>query len=133
MTHEDVLRKVKGLLRLGESDNPNEAASAVAMAHRMMAEHRIEAASLELEGSDESQPAEDLTSLEQPIVVHGVADAEVGVLAAEDVAGDDQDVVGNGFLDEGGGSVEAGGDLGEDEEPAGRLGELEFAVQRVNH
>jgi len=69
MGKDDILRKVRGLLKLGESDNPHEAASATAQAARLMEKHAIKAAALEL---DESQPieAEPVQDFEEPIT-HG--------------------------------------------------------------
>jgi hypothetical protein len=63
---DDILRKIRGLLKLGESDNPNEAASAAAMAARLMERHSIEAAALEL-SADQAEPEEPLQKFNEPI------------------------------------------------------------------
>lgn len=49
MTKENVVEKVRKLLALSQSDNPNEAASAAAMAQQLMEKHAIEMADVEEE------------------------------------------------------------------------------------
>jgi hypothetical protein len=63
---DDILRKIRGLLKLGESDNPNEAASAAAMAARLMERHSIEAAALEIK-ADQAEPDEPLKEFKEPL------------------------------------------------------------------
>lgn len=67
MERDQVLDKVRKLLRLGSSDNQNEAASAIAMAQRLMDEHAISVAQIEL---DDSKPAEreEIREYEEPLV-----------------------------------------------------------------
>jgi hypothetical protein len=62
----DILRKVRGLLKLGESDNANEAASAVAMAQRLMEKHAITSAALEI-SADQAEPEEPLQEFNEPL------------------------------------------------------------------
>jgi len=66
MTADNVLRKVRGLLKLGESDNANESAAAIALAQRLMAEHSINEAMLELDGSS-AEPQEEMRDWESPL------------------------------------------------------------------
>lgn len=63
---ENILRKVRGLLRLGQSDNPNESAAAAAMAQKLMDRHAITSDMLELE-TGEAKPAEEVRSWEEPL------------------------------------------------------------------
>lgn len=67
MTQEDVLRKVQALLKLGESDNPNESAAAIAMAQRLMDEHAISEAMLSAEGGQSDEPDEEVQDWADPI------------------------------------------------------------------
>ena len=66
MAPENVIEKVRKLLRLGESDNPHESASAIAMAQRIMAENRITAAEIELE-APAAAPREEVRGWENPL------------------------------------------------------------------
>ncbi|MBW2560015.1 MAG: DUF2786 domain-containing protein [Deltaproteobacteria bacterium] len=66
----DILRKIRGLLKLGESDNPNEAASAVAMAARLMERHAITETAVELSEADPAT-AEEIKSFEEPLGASG--------------------------------------------------------------
>ena len=50
---EDPVEKVRRLLKLAQSDNPSEAANAMAMAQRIMARHRVTEAQLEQPDLDE--------------------------------------------------------------------------------
>lgn len=59
-TLDDVMRRVRKLLKLSRSDNPNEAAAAAAQAQKLLLQHGLEAS--ELEG-DES--AEQISFLEK--------------------------------------------------------------------
>lgn len=52
MDREKLLERIRRLLRLSESPNVHEAASAAARARELMARHRIESAALEPEGLD---------------------------------------------------------------------------------
>ncbi len=67
---DDILRKIRGLLKLGESDNPNEAASAVAMAQRLMERHSIGEAALAL-SEPTAEPDEEVRSFEDPLGASG--------------------------------------------------------------
>jgi hypothetical protein len=62
---QGILRKIRALLKLGESDNPHEAASAVAMAARLMEKHAITSAALEFE-KPEAEPAEEVQNFNEP-------------------------------------------------------------------
>lgn len=53
MDREKLIDRVRRLLRLAESANVHEAASAAARAQELMARHRIEAASLDTGGDDD--------------------------------------------------------------------------------
>lgn len=53
MDREKLLDRVRRLLRLAESDNVHEAASAAARAQALMSRYRIEAAALDTGGEDE--------------------------------------------------------------------------------
>ncbi len=56
----DVMKKVKKLLALGQSDNVHEAALAIARAQQLMERHRISQAMLDISGSvDEEKPTND--------------------------------------------------------------------------
>ena len=68
--NQDILRKIRGLLKLGESNNPNEAASAVAMAARLMERHAITEAAVEL-SEVAPEMAEEIKSFEEPLGVSG--------------------------------------------------------------
>lgn len=57
-TNAEVLEKIKKLLRLAQSDNPNEAALAAAKAQELMDRHQIQAAMLDEKGAEE--PDEDI-------------------------------------------------------------------------
>jgi hypothetical protein len=56
----DIVDKVKKLLALSKSSNPNEAAAAAARAAELMFEHKIEAADLEITGGAK-RPVEAVT------------------------------------------------------------------------
>ena len=51
MDRDKLLDRIKRLLRLAESSNVHEAASAAARAQELMSRHRIEAASLEADST----------------------------------------------------------------------------------
>lgn len=59
MEQEQVLRKVRKLLRLGDSPNVNEAALAMKRAHELMEKHSIEQAMLAVEDGDEQGSIEE--------------------------------------------------------------------------
>src|SRR5437763_3787468 len=72
--------------------------------------------------------AEDFAALFQLFVGDGIADPEVGVALAEDVAGDDQHILGDGAFDKGAGGL-IGGGFGEDVEGSLWFHHVEFAAQ----
>lgn len=59
-TNEDVLRRIKNLLRLAQSDNEHEAALAASRAQELMDRHKIEQSMLELDTSKPAEPDEDI-------------------------------------------------------------------------
>lgn len=63
MTHLEALDRVKKLLALAKSDNPNEAASAAAMAQKIIDRHKLDVASLEGDSGAPTEKVED-TSLD---------------------------------------------------------------------
>jgi hypothetical protein len=65
MTRDEVLSKIRKLLRLGESANEHEAALAVARAQALMEKHRITQAALAIE-SDEG-PTEEIRHWDDPL------------------------------------------------------------------
>ena len=65
-TKAEAIEQVRRLLKLGESANENEAASAVAMAARIMERYRIEAATLD-EGDDDQAEPEECRDWEDPL------------------------------------------------------------------
>jgi hypothetical protein len=54
---ERIMDRVKRLLQLGQSDNANEAATAIAQAQRLMTKHRIEQAMLDTSANEEPEEA----------------------------------------------------------------------------
>jgi hypothetical protein len=56
MNESDVMRKVKSLLRLGESSNENEAAVAIGKAQALMEQHSISQAMLETPAEEDAGP-----------------------------------------------------------------------------
>lgn len=57
MTHDEALERVQKLLRLAKSDNANEAATAAAMAQRLIDLHKLDVAALKDESA--AEPIED--------------------------------------------------------------------------
>ena len=68
MTRDEAIRKAKKLLRLGQSDNPHEAALAMARAQSVLARFEIELA--DVEGQHESSYTEEGVSLGKRNIVH---------------------------------------------------------------
>ncbi len=66
MEQDKIIDRIKKLMRLAESSNANEAANAAGQAQRLMEEHRIDQAVLDL--GDEEPEGDD-----EPIVDHGNA------------------------------------------------------------
>jgi hypothetical protein len=64
-SREQIMSQINKLLALGESDNENEAASAIAMAQSLMDRHKIEAA--QLSEADQSEPEEEVMDWEDPL------------------------------------------------------------------
>ena len=81
---------------------------------------------------DSNQRSQDFASLFQLFIRRGVADAEMRVAFAEDVAGDDQHIVLDRLGDELAGGC-AGGGLGEDVERAFGLDDFELSAQPLEH
>jgi hypothetical protein len=55
---EKVLERVKRLLALAKSDNPNEAANAMAVAQKLIDEHRLSVAEIEIRTNQQKEQAE---------------------------------------------------------------------------
>jgi hypothetical protein len=80
---KSIVDKIRHLRRLSQSTNPHEAALAAATADRLIQQHRIEEAELEIESGDRSEPVEDETPLRawhgrravwDACLVHGLAE-----------------------------------------------------------
>lgn len=73
ISHAEALRKVRGLLKLAQSSNPNEAALAASRAQEIMDRHGIEAKALALETHEAAEPIRDFGEVpegkldEQPV------------------------------------------------------------------
>lgn len=65
MNIQDAISKAARLLRLANSDNPHEAASAAAKAQDIIDRYQISAALLELEGKTPDEPHEDIGYFKQ--------------------------------------------------------------------
>lgn len=63
MTHDEALEKVRKLLRLAKSDNPNEAATAAAHAQAIMDRHGIEQAALDMATNAPDEPIRDFAQM----------------------------------------------------------------------
>ena len=59
-TREDALRRAAALLRLANSDNPNEAALAAQRAQEILDRYDLDRAALEMEGALPAEPDEDI-------------------------------------------------------------------------
>lgn len=59
---DDILNKIKKLVRLSESSNPNEAASAMAKAQAMLQQHNLEMSDLGAIGEDKDEVGNDVFS-----------------------------------------------------------------------
>ncbi|BDE02465.1 DUF2786 domain-containing protein [Pasteurella multocida] len=54
-SNEKLLKKIKKLLALSKSNNPHEAAKALEMAQKLMAEHNVNSIDVEISESDSKQ------------------------------------------------------------------------------
>jgi Protein of unknown function (DUF2786) len=57
VTHEGIIQKVRGLLRLSQSSNVHEAAAAAAAADRLIQQHRLDETAIEIETGEASESA----------------------------------------------------------------------------
>jgi len=69
MTKDDVMRKVRALLKLGASDNEHESAAAIGRAQALMERYQIEEAMI----VEEAEEAEEIRNWEDPIGRAGAA------------------------------------------------------------
>jgi hypothetical protein len=68
VTHQEkIIDRVKKLLALGESDNPNESAAAMAAAQRLMTEHAIEQAMLDTTEEKDDEQVVDFSDREDAL------------------------------------------------------------------
>lgn len=69
MTHQEAIERVQKLLRLAKSDNVNEAATAMAMAQRVIDQHKLDVATL----MNETEEAETIQDFRDDLIDNSTA------------------------------------------------------------
>src|SRR5574340_907559 len=67
MTHEEAIAKAVKLLKLAQSDNPNEAALAAARAQEIMDRYKLEGLSADYNSAAPAEPDEPIVAFGEPV------------------------------------------------------------------